>query len=100
MGVTVLLICWLVWSAFTLVHGAPVTQPAVGLVLGLGAVAGAFWVSRLMGRLVLRSRQRAGALPSHLVATGIAVLLGVTLLSVTPFSLSPVTDLLRTLLPF
>jgi hypothetical protein len=83
-----------------MINGASPIEPVVGLVLGLGTVGGAFWVSRLMGRLVLRSRQRAGALPSHLVAAGFAVLIGVTLLSMTPFSLSPVTDLVQAWLPF
>jgi hypothetical protein len=100
MGVSVLLACWLVWATFSLLNGAPVTQSIFGLALGLGAVTLAFWLSRLIGRLLLRKRQRAGALPSHVVAGGFALLCGLAFLSVTPFSLQPVEDFLLSLLPF
>jgi hypothetical protein len=99
-GVSVLTVCWLVWTSFTLLHGAPLSQPLFGLALGLVAVTAAFWGSRLIGRLFLRSRQRAGALPSHVVAAGFAVLCGLAFLSVTPFSIQPLEEFLLSLLPF
>jgi hypothetical protein len=63
-------------------------------------VTAAFWGSRLIGRLFLRSRQRVGALPSHVVAAGFAVLCGLAFVSVTPFSIQPLESFLLSLLPF
>jgi hypothetical protein len=66
----------------------------------VAATVGAFWGSRLVGKLVLGRRQRAGALPSHLVAATFAVLLGVAFLSITPWDPGRVQDTLLSFLPF
>ncbi|MCW2566468.1 MAG: hypothetical protein JWN54_565, partial [Mycobacterium sp.] len=68
--------------------------------LAASATLAAFWVSRLIGRLLLGRRQRAGALPSHVVTAVFAVLCGLAFLSVTPFSWGPVESMLRGFLPF
>jgi hypothetical protein len=100
LGVVVLLLCWVVWSAMTLVHGASPVDPAIGLGLALLGTVVAFWGSRLAGRLLLGARQRASAFPSHLLAGGFAAGCGLALLSVTPFSMGPVQRFLLSLLPF
>ena len=100
LGLLVLVLCWVVWAAFTLVHGASPVDPAIGLGLGLLGTATAFWVSRLAGRLLLGPRQRASAFPSHLAAAVFAVVCGLMLLSITPFSALRAGDFLRSLLPF
>jgi hypothetical protein len=99
-AVLVLLVCWAVWSVFTLASGGAPIEPVIGLLLAGTATAAAFWGSRLIGRLVLGRRQRAGALPSHLVAATFAVLCGLSFVSITPFSWRPVESLLAGLLPF
>ena len=99
-GVLVLLLCWAVWSLFSVMSGGSPLEPVIGFALAAGATLAAFWVSRLIGRLMLGRRQRAGALPSHLVAATFAVLCGLAFLSVTPFSWGPVESLARGLLPF
>jgi hypothetical protein len=98
--VLVLLLCWAVWSLFSVMSGGSPLEPVIGFALAAGATLAAFWVSRLIGRLMLGRRQRAGALPSHLVAATFAVLCGLAFLSVTPFSWGPVESLARGLLPF
>ncbi|HEV7823400.1 MAG TPA: hypothetical protein VGP02_00670 [Mycobacteriales bacterium] len=85
LGLLTLVLCWVVWAAMTLVHGASPVDPAIGLGLALLGTAVAFGASRLVGRLLLGPRQRAGALPSHLVAGLFAAGCGLALLSITPF---------------
>jgi hypothetical protein len=57
-----------------------------------------FWGSRLIGKLVLGRRQRAGALPSHVATATFAVLCGLAFVSLTPFSWGPIESSLRSLL--
>jgi hypothetical protein len=99
-AVGVLLACWAVWSVFTVLSGGSPLEPVIGFSLAGSATLAAFWVSRLIGRLLLGRRQRAGAVPSHVVASVSAVLCGLAFLSVTPFSWGPVESMLRGLLPF
>jgi hypothetical protein len=95
-----LIACWLVWAVFTALAVRTLTDPVIGLVLAVAVTVAAFWGSRLIGKLVLGGRQRAGALPSHLVATTFAVLCGLAFLSITPWNLSRVQDTLLSFLPF
>ena len=99
-AVLVLLACWAVWSLFTVLSGGSPVEPVIGFALAASATLAAFWVSRLIGRLLLGRRQRAGALPSHVVTAVFAVLCGLAFLSVTPFSWGPVESMLRGFLPF
>jgi hypothetical protein len=99
-AVLVLLACWGVWSVFTVLSGGSPIEPVIGFALAGSATLAAFWVSRLIGRLLLGHRQRAGALPSHVVTATFAVLCGLAFLSVTPFSWRPVESLVQGLLPF
>jgi hypothetical protein len=99
-AVLLMLGCWLVWAVFTALAARTLTEPAIGAVLAVAATVGAFWGSRLVGKLVLGRRQRAGALPSHLVAATFAVLLGIAFLSITPWDPGRVQDTLLSFLPF
>ncbi|MDQ1677665.1 MAG: eukaryotic-like serine/threonine-protein kinase [Actinomycetota bacterium] len=97
-AVIVLAACWAVWSAFTLLSGGSPLDSVIGLVLAATATVAVFWGSRLIGKLVLGRRQRAGALPSHVATATFAVLCGLAFVSLTPFSWGPIESSLRSLL--
>lgn len=90
LGAVFLMCCWGLWAAANLVQpgsGGNASLPAtlgIGFALAVLAAAAPFWLSRLAGKVVLAERQRAGALPSHLVAATFSVLTGLAFLSVAP----------------
>jgi serine/threonine protein kinase len=92
LGGLFLLASWMVWAGVYLYDGDRFfdsgrwTDVAVGGALAFSATFATFWLSRLIGRLVLGLRQRRAARPSHVAAAIFALLCGLAFLSSTPLS--------------